>query len=41
MTGLLLTGVTKSEDLADSSIQPDLVFKDLPEFLDQLTEAVT
>ncbi len=39
LTGLLLTGVTKPEDLADSSIQPDLVFKDLPEFLDQLTEA--
>jgi 4-nitrophenyl phosphatase len=41
MTGLLLTGVTKSEDLAGSSIQPDLVFTDLPDFLDQLTEAFT
>jgi 4-nitrophenyl phosphatase len=40
-TGLLLTGVTQRDDLADSPIQPDLIFKNLPDFLDSLLEAST
>lgn len=38
-TCLLLTGVTRRDDLAGSSIQPDWIFEDLPDFLKSLTEA--
>jgi 4-nitrophenyl phosphatase len=38
-TGLVLTGVTSQDDLADSPVQPDWVFDDLPDFLNVFAEA--
>ena len=40
-TGLLLTGVTRQEDLAGATIQPDYVFEDLPGFLKAFSESET
>ncbi len=38
---LLLTGVTRREDLADSPIRPDWVFESLPDFLEAFSESGT
>jgi 4-nitrophenyl phosphatase len=40
-TALLLTGVTRQEDLAEASIRPDYVFDDLPGFLKAFDESET
>ncbi|MGD8814335.1 MAG: HAD-IIA family hydrolase [Anaerolineales bacterium] len=36
VTALVLTGVTKRDELQQASIQPDWIFEDLPDFLDAL-----
>ena len=38
-TALILTGVTRRDDLQHASIQPDWVFDDLPSFLEAFSEA--